>query len=214
MIPLSPPPVREEAPRYFVVRIALLFCAPLVVNGFAMPYFPVWLSTLSLSDFEIGIILAVPMFVRVVTAPLVGLLADRIGERAQVLIWSAVLSLLTALAGQLAVVVENARLHEDVTTLNDDLNELLVSEREKSKQLHAHHEISRTFAQSLSLQTTLEALGDAVVDLLEQTSGKTFAHMVLGDSMHDPARRAEVVAALEGDPGATSALVAAWPDRP
>jgi DNA-binding transcriptional ArsR family regulator len=51
-----------------------------------------------------------------------------------------------------------------------------------------------------------------VVDLLEQTSGKTFAHMVLGDSMHDPARRAEVVAALEGDPGATSALVAAWPD--
>ena len=75
-------------------------------------------------------------------------------------------SLLTALAGQLAVVVENARLHEDVTTLNQDLNELLASEREKSKQLHAHHEISRTFAQSLSLQTTLDALAAAVVDLL------------------------------------------------
>ena len=75
-------------------------------------------------------------------------------------------SLLTALAGQLAVVVENARLHEDVTTLNDDLNDLLASEREKSKQLHAHHEISRTFAQSLSLQTTLDALAAAVVDLL------------------------------------------------
>ena len=75
-------------------------------------------------------------------------------------------SLLTSLAGQLAVLVENARLHEHVTTLNDDLNELLASEREKSKQLHAHHEISRTFAQSLSLQTTLDALGAAVVDLL------------------------------------------------
>ncbi len=75
-------------------------------------------------------------------------------------------ALLTALAGQLAVVVENARLHEDVTTLNDNLNELLTSEREKSKQLHAHHEISRTFAQSLSLQTTLDALAAAVVDLL------------------------------------------------
>jgi serine phosphatase RsbU (regulator of sigma subunit) len=75
-------------------------------------------------------------------------------------------ALLTALAGQLAVVVENARLHEDVTTLNDDLNELLASEREKSKRLHAHHEISRTFAQSLSLQTTLDALAAAVVDLL------------------------------------------------
>ncbi len=77
---------------------SLLFCAPLIVNGFAMPDFPVWLSTLSLSDAEIGIVLAVPMFVRVITAPLVGLLADRIGERARVLIWSAVLSLLTGLA--------------------------------------------------------------------------------------------------------------------
>jgi len=98
MIPLSPPPYREDAPAHFVPRIALLFCAPLIVNGFAMPYFPVWLSTLSLGDAEIGIILAVPMFVRVITAPLVGLLADRIGERARVLIWSAVLSLLTGLA--------------------------------------------------------------------------------------------------------------------
>jgi PPP family 3-phenylpropionic acid transporter len=98
MIPSSPSPYREDAPAYFVPRISLLFCAPLIVNGFAMPYFPVWLSTLSLSDAEIGIILAVPMFVRVITAPLVGLLADRIGERARVLIWSAVLSLLTGLA--------------------------------------------------------------------------------------------------------------------
>ena len=75
-------------------------------------------------------------------------------------------ALLTALAGQLAVVVENARLHEDVTTLNANLNELLVSERGKSKRLHAQNEISRTFAQSLSLQTTLDALATAVIDLL------------------------------------------------
>ena len=74
--------------------------------------------------------------------------------------------LLSALAGQLAVVVENAKLHHDVIALNNDLNELLVSERKKAKQLHAQHEISRTFAQSLSLQTTLDALAAAVVDLL------------------------------------------------
>lgn len=98
MIPSSEPPFREDAPAYFVPRIALLFCAPLIVNGFALPFFPVWLHTLSLTDFEIGIILAVPMFVRVFTAPLAGALADRIGERSKVLIWSAVLSLLTALA--------------------------------------------------------------------------------------------------------------------
>jgi DNA-binding transcriptional ArsR family regulator len=52
-----------------------------------------------------------------------------------------------------------------------------------------------------------------VVDLLEQTSGKDFAHVVLGDSVHDPQRQAEVVAALDGDAGATSSLVAAWPDH-
>ena len=46
------------------------------------------------------------------------------------------------------------------------MKEALASEREKSKRLHAHHEISRTFAQSLSLETTLDALAAATVDLL------------------------------------------------
>lgn len=96
MIPSSAPPYVGPPPRRFALRIALLFCAPLIVNGFAMPYFPVWLSTLSMTDFEIGVVLAVPMFIRVITAPLAGVLADRIGERVVVLIWSAVLSLVTA----------------------------------------------------------------------------------------------------------------------
>lgn len=98
MIPSSALPiVVGPPPRHFALRIALLFCAPLIVNGFAMPYFPVWLSTLSMTDFEIGVVLALPMFVRVITAPLAGLLADRLGERTIVLIWSGILSLATAL---------------------------------------------------------------------------------------------------------------------
>jgi serine phosphatase RsbU (regulator of sigma subunit) len=75
-------------------------------------------------------------------------------------------SLLTALAGQLAVAVQNARLHERVSTLNDDLKQALASEQEKSKRLHAQHEISRTFAQSLSLETTLDVLASSIVELL------------------------------------------------
>ena len=75
-------------------------------------------------------------------------------------------ALLTALAGQLAVMVQNARLHERVTTLNDDLKDALASEQEKSKRLHAQHEISRTFAQSLSLETTLDVLASSIVELL------------------------------------------------
>jgi GAF domain-containing protein len=47
-------------------------------------------------------------------------------------------ALLTALAAQLAVAVQNARLHERITALYDDLKDALASELEKSKRLHAH----------------------------------------------------------------------------
>ena len=86
-----------RAPPYFAARIALVFCAPMMVNGIALPYFPLWLATLSMSDFEIGFVLALPMFLRVFTAPVAGVLADRLGERSIVLMASGVLSLLTAL---------------------------------------------------------------------------------------------------------------------
>lgn len=90
--------VTAGAPPFFAARIALVFCAPMMVNGIALPFFPVWLETLKMSDFQIGIVLAVPMFVRIFTAPIAGVVADRIGERSIVLIWSGLLSLLTAVA--------------------------------------------------------------------------------------------------------------------
>lgn len=98
MTPPSGFTVTAGAPPYFAARIALVFCAPMMVNGIALPFFPVWLETLSMSDFQIGIVLAVPLFVRVFTAPIAGMVADRIGERSIVLLWSALLSLLTAVA--------------------------------------------------------------------------------------------------------------------
>ncbi|MGO8656109.1 MFS transporter, partial [Rhizobium ruizarguesonis] len=49
-------------------------------------------------DHEIGIILAIPMVVRVLVAPVVAMIADRLKERADVLLWSGGLSLLTAIA--------------------------------------------------------------------------------------------------------------------
>jgi serine phosphatase RsbU (regulator of sigma subunit) len=75
-------------------------------------------------------------------------------------------ALLSALASQLAVAVQNARLHERITALYDDLKQALASEQEKSKRLHAQHEISRTFAQSLSLGDTLDVLASSLVELL------------------------------------------------
>jgi serine phosphatase RsbU (regulator of sigma subunit) len=75
-------------------------------------------------------------------------------------------ALLIALAAQLAVAVQNARLHEQTKELGRELQETLESERVKSRELEALYEISRTFAQSLSLETTLEVLAEAMVKLL------------------------------------------------
>lgn len=98
MIPAQSPSTGQVAPPRFRLLSALSYCAPLLVNGIALPFFPVWLATHRFSDHEIGIILAVPMVVRVLVAPVVAMYADRMKERANVLIWSGGLSLLTAMA--------------------------------------------------------------------------------------------------------------------
>ncbi|WP_029618309.1 MFS transporter [Pseudorhizobium marinum] len=85
-------------PRHFQLRCALAYAAPIGVNGIILPYFPVWLDSLRFSDVEIGVILALPMIVRIIAAPVVGAIADRLQERANVLYWSGGLSLLTAIA--------------------------------------------------------------------------------------------------------------------
>jgi len=76
-------------------------------------------------------------------------------------------ALLVGLAAQLAVVVQNARLHEREKLLGNELEASLRSEREAAKRLQAQYEISRSFAQSLSLKKTLEVLAEAIVTLLE-----------------------------------------------
>jgi serine phosphatase RsbU (regulator of sigma subunit)/putative methionine-R-sulfoxide reductase with GAF domain len=75
-------------------------------------------------------------------------------------------ALLVALAAQLAVAVQNARLHERATALGRELEEALGSEREAAKRLNAQFKISRSFAQSLSLETTLDVLAESIVTLL------------------------------------------------
>jgi serine phosphatase RsbU (regulator of sigma subunit) len=76
-------------------------------------------------------------------------------------------SLLTALAAQLAVAVQNAQLHERATRLSNERERALDAERAASKQVRALYEISRSFAQSLSLDATLDALTGTIVDVLD-----------------------------------------------
>jgi serine phosphatase RsbU (regulator of sigma subunit) len=76
-------------------------------------------------------------------------------------------ALLAALAGQLAVAVRNAQLHEETIRLGDEREAALAAERAAARRLRALYEISRSFAQSLSLDDTLEALARTVVEVLD-----------------------------------------------
>jgi serine phosphatase RsbU (regulator of sigma subunit) len=76
-------------------------------------------------------------------------------------------SLLRALAAQLAVVVQNASLHEQTKLADEERRQALEAEREASKRLRAHYDISRSFTESLSLQATLDAIVRTLVESLE-----------------------------------------------
>jgi serine phosphatase RsbU (regulator of sigma subunit) len=76
-------------------------------------------------------------------------------------------TLLLALAAQLAVAVENARLHERTKRADNARREALDAEREASRRLRALYEISRTFSESLSLDQTLDAVARTIVDTLQ-----------------------------------------------
>jgi serine phosphatase RsbU (regulator of sigma subunit) len=80
---------------------------------------------------------------------------------------AAELALLASLAAQLAVVVQNARLHEEATELGEALASVLESERRAAIRLRALYEISSSFASSLSLETTLATVTRTIVEVLE-----------------------------------------------
>jgi serine phosphatase RsbU (regulator of sigma subunit)/uncharacterized protein YigA (DUF484 family) len=75
--------------------------------------------------------------------------------------------LLLALSGQLAVAVQNARLHERTKELGSVLERALASERRAARQLRGLFEITHSFTRSLSLEATLEAVARTVVELFE-----------------------------------------------
>src|SRR5579884_1399853 len=93
----------------------------------------------------------------------IGLLAAYPGSRPPT---EAERTLLAALAAQLAVAVQNARLPEQSKELGATLTEVLASERQSTRRLTALYEISRSFAQSLSLDATLDAVTSTIVEVL------------------------------------------------
>jgi serine phosphatase RsbU (regulator of sigma subunit) len=114
----------------------------------------------------IGSALAVPLTAR---GDVVGLLAAYPAGRPAA--GTHETALLAALAGQLAIAVQNAQLHEQATLLGEEREAALAAERAAARQIRALYEVSRSFAQSLRLDETLEALARTVVEVLDLDAG-------------------------------------------
>lgn len=88
--PLSPE--QQVKPRHFELRMSLLIAAVFTPNGFYLPYFPLWLRESGFGPEQIAVLIAAPMFVRVVAGPTVSALADRAPDRVPVLMLLALLA--------------------------------------------------------------------------------------------------------------------------
>ncbi|WP_378950763.1 MFS transporter [Mesorhizobium sp. ANAO-SY3R2] len=90
-------PEQQVKPRRFELRMSLLFAALFLPMGVHLPYFPLWLEVEGFDPEQIAIILSAPMFLRVITTPLISAMADRAKDRANVFICLAALALLLSL---------------------------------------------------------------------------------------------------------------------
>ena len=87
----------------FAFRLALFFSALFVVAGTKLPYLPVWLDWRGLDNFEIAVVTAAPLFLRIIGGPLVAMAADWWGNRRQAIVLLASVALTGALALGLAM---------------------------------------------------------------------------------------------------------------
>ena len=132
----------------------------------------------AVAEARIDAALAVPLVAR---EELVGLLAVYLPRGREVQPNEA--ALLSALATQLAVAAQNAELHERTERQANELRETVSAERKSAKRVRALYEISRSFTQSLSLDTTLDAVTMAAVELLDADAAVIRVHDARGDRL-------------------------------
>src|SRR3972149_3227988 len=81
----------------FAWRLGLPYAALFFVVGCYLPYLPVWLDWRKLDADEIAVLLAAPLFTRILFTPVISFAADRVGGRRTILIalaWGSFLSFL------------------------------------------------------------------------------------------------------------------------
>ena len=78
--------------------MAAFYAASFLVVGSHGPYLPVWLDWRGLTPSQISMVLAAPMFGRIVFTPMISFLADRTGQTRRILIGLSYGTLLSCLA--------------------------------------------------------------------------------------------------------------------
>ena len=68
------------------LRLSLFYTAYFLVIGIQLPFWPLWLESRGLTAAEIGLVLSVSLWVRIVTIPVAGVVVDRTGNRRGALI--------------------------------------------------------------------------------------------------------------------------------
>jgi MFS transporter, PPP family, 3-phenylpropionic acid transporter len=85
---------QAAAASYFAWRMALFYACLFVALGVHMPFLPVWLAAKGLDPRTIGIVLALPMMLRLVAIPLATRAADRRGALRSIITAAALVALM------------------------------------------------------------------------------------------------------------------------
>ena len=116
----------------FAWRLGFLYAALFLVVGCYLPYLPVWLSWRRLDADQIAVLLAAPLFTRILFTPAISFAADRLGDRRKILIglaWGSLISflLLWAADGFLAILLATVLLAINWTTIMPLIETVAVS---------------------------------------------------------------------------------------
>jgi PPP family 3-phenylpropionic acid transporter len=87
----------------FAWRLGFLYAALFLVVGCYLPYLPVWLDWRQLNADQIAVLLAAPLFTRILFTPIISFAADRAGGRRTIMIalaWGSLLSFLLLWASE------------------------------------------------------------------------------------------------------------------
>ncbi len=86
---------RPHGPPWAQLRLSVFFGAIFLVVGLHTPYWPVWIEARGIDAAGVGTLVAVGLVMRVISGPLLGAMADRLGERRRPIIVLAGLSILS-----------------------------------------------------------------------------------------------------------------------